>query len=516
MGSVWLAQHTMLGRRAALKVLHAELSARPDIVTRFFNEARAATAISDPGIVQVFDFGHHTDGSAYIVMELLEGEPLGKRLERLGRLPIGDALRVVRQVASSLGAAHVRGIVHRDLKPENVFLVRDPEVPGGERAKILDFGIAKLANDSAGIKTQTSAVIGTPTYMSPEQCRGAGHVDQRSDVYSLGCVLFTLIAGTPPFLAEGGGELIAMHLREPPPRLSSRAIGVPPAIDEVVARCLEKDPDRRYPSGTDLANALGALMAQHISPVTMHAVVSLPVPAALGTTLSGAAAAFSAAAPRRRTGLAVAGIGVVLGSVAAIVAVIKHESNDDHAAITAARAPAKPAPVAPAIPIAPPPPVVTRAAEPAPLPDKAELAKLHIRKVLTAFAGWAASHAGAPCPSASDLASAMGDAKAINDPWGHAVAITCTDQPADQAVGAISAGPDGIFSSDDDVASWTLGREVTKVVAGARWNSAPPKRQAVAPARSHAEPTGAGKTPHVTTPAAGSAAQDDDGIPSVR
>jgi serine/threonine-protein kinase len=125
MGSVWLAEHAMLGRRAAIKVLHAAFSAQPEIVTRFFNEARAATAISDPGIVQIFDFGNHVDGSAYIVMELLEGETLDKRLARLGRLTVADALRVMRQVASSLGAAHSRGILHRDLKPENIFLVRD-------------------------------------------------------------------------------------------------------------------------------------------------------------------------------------------------------------------------------------------------------------------------------------------------------------------------------------------------------------------------------------------------------
>src|SRR3954470_23271964 len=182
MGSVWLAEHIALGRRAALKVLHPEFSNRPDIVTRFFNEARAATAIADPGIVQIFDFGQHVDGSAYIVMELLDGEPLDLRLQREGALGLGDALRLMRQVASTLGAAHARGVVHRDLKPENIFVVRDPEVPGGERAKVLDFGIAKLAGEHVGVKTQTAAVMGTPTFMSPEQCRGAGQVDQRSDV----------------------------------------------------------------------------------------------------------------------------------------------------------------------------------------------------------------------------------------------------------------------------------------------------------------------------------------------
>src|SRR5512147_583315 len=121
MGAVWLAEHAMLGRRAALKVLHPEYSSRPEIVTRFFNEARAATAIADPGIVQIFDFGHHVDGSAYIVMELLDGEPLDRRLKREGALSLADGLRLMRQVASTLGAAHACGIVHRDLKPENIF-----------------------------------------------------------------------------------------------------------------------------------------------------------------------------------------------------------------------------------------------------------------------------------------------------------------------------------------------------------------------------------------------------------
>jgi len=193
MGSVWLAEHVALGRRAALKMLHPEFSNQPDIVSRFFNEARAATAIRDPGIVQVFDFGQHIDGRAYIVMELLEGEPLDRRLKREGALSIGDGLRLMRQVASTIGAAHTHGILHRDLKPENIYIVRDPEVLGGERAKVLDFGIAKLVGDQTGVKTHTSAVMGTPAFMSPEQCRGAGQVDQRSDIYSLGCVtLITL------------------------------------------------------------------------------------------------------------------------------------------------------------------------------------------------------------------------------------------------------------------------------------------------------------------------------------
>src|SRR5215475_9414682 len=284
MGSVWLAEHIALGRRAALKVLHPEFSNRPDIVTRFFNEARAATAIPDPGIVQNFDFGQHVDGSAYIVMELLDGEPLDHRLKREGALSLGDGLRLMRQVASTLGAAHARGIVHRDLKPENIFIVRDPEVPGGERAKVLDFGIAKLAGDQGTVKTQTSAMMGTPTFMSPEQCRGAGYVDQRSDVYALGCVLFTLVVGRPPFQADGAGDIIAMHLREPAPVPSQLRTGIPPEIDQLLLRCLAKDPAQRFPTAADLAIAIGGLLGS--SPQIPAAAAGGYAMAAAPTTLS--------------------------------------------------------------------------------------------------------------------------------------------------------------------------------------------------------------------------------------
>jgi serine/threonine-protein kinase len=189
MGAVYLAQHALLGRSAAIKVLLPALSSQREVVERFFNEARATTTVSDPGIVSVFDFGYHTDGSAYIVMELLEGESLETRVHR-GPLPVVDALKITRQVAGSLAAAHACGIVHRDLKPENLMLVRDPEAQGGERPKILDFGIAKLTSDAPDrSRTRTGTLLGTPIYMSPEQCRGSGLVDHRSDIYSLGCVV---------------------------------------------------------------------------------------------------------------------------------------------------------------------------------------------------------------------------------------------------------------------------------------------------------------------------------------
>jgi len=364
MGTVWRGEHAILGRRAAIKLLHHSFASRADIVTRFFNEARAASAIPDLGIVQIFDFGRDADGTVYIVMELLDGEPLDHRLRRNGALPLDVSLRLVRQVASSLSAAHTRGIVHRDLKPENIFIVRDPEVVGGERTKLLDFGIAKLS-DQVGVKTQTSAVMGTPTFMSPEQCRGAGHVDQRSDIYSLGCVLFTLLTGRPPFDAEGAGDILAMHLREPPPVPSLYKPDVPRELDELVARCLAKDPTQRYSSGVALVAALEAVLVgtastshAHDSSVASDCVTCLR---STPTTLSSGAAEV---APPRRTSVLGIGAFVVAIAAAGIVFEVSRRPRSEPAALApvTARAASFDAAFADsgvpeaAIPDAPPPP----------------------------------------------------------------------------------------------------------------------------------------------------------------
>ena len=258
MGAVYLGEHILLGRRAAIKVLLPELSAKADIVKRFFNEARAVTQIADPGIVQVFDFGHHTDGSAFIVMELLEGESIDKRLKRVRRFGVLECLRLMRLICTSLAAAHAKGIVHRDLKPENIFIVSDLAVLGGERAKILDFGIAKLSGDEPGqIKTRTDVLMGTPMYMSPEQCRGGGVVDLRSDIYTIACVMFTMLTGRAPFEGPGAGELIAAHLREPPPLASASLPELPGIVDQIMQKCLRKSPADRFQSMAELAQALG-------------------------------------------------------------------------------------------------------------------------------------------------------------------------------------------------------------------------------------------------------------------
>jgi len=268
MGVVYAAEHVVLRSKAAVKVLQPRHSSDKEVVTRFFNEARAATRIRHPGIVSVFDFGNHESGSAYLVMELLEGETLAQRIKRGGKMPWRTALVMLRQTAGALEAAHQAGIVHRDLKPHNLFLVRDPDLPGGERVKVLDFGIAKLASgggtagdDTTG-HTREGALLGTPKYMSPEQCRGAARVDARADVYSLGCVMFALICGEPPFSGEGSGEVMAKQIYEPPPRPVSRVPGLDAGVEELILRCLEKDPAARPASMHELGERIDVLLGR--------------------------------------------------------------------------------------------------------------------------------------------------------------------------------------------------------------------------------------------------------------
>jgi serine/threonine protein kinase len=331
MGVVYVAEHALLGRRAAIKVLLPEFSANKEIVQRFFNEAKATTQIADPGIVQVFDFGYHTDGSAFIVMELLEGEPMNKRLERIGRFSTVDCLRLMRQICTSLQAAHSKGVIHRDLKPDNIFLVGDPAVTGGERAKILDFGIAKLSTEEAGsMKTRTGMVLGTPVYMSPEQCRGIGDIDHRSDIYSIGCVMMTMLTGLPPFQSAGSGELIAAHLREPPPFAGSRVHGFPPIIDQILQCCLAKSPNDRFATMTDMAQAIGEAeqtLSHSTSPVTGGIVGSsrsTPVP--VSTTLTAASGQAAPPGTGRRSLVAALAVTGVAAIIAIMVFVREHDA----------------------------------------------------------------------------------------------------------------------------------------------------------------------------------------------
>jgi eukaryotic-like serine/threonine-protein kinase len=250
-GEVFFATHIESGADAVVKVLKPELSALRDVVARFFNEARATASVHHPGIVQIHNVGYHRD-RAYLLMERLRGEDLETRLAA-GLVPLDRSILFLRQAAGAIGAAHERGIVHRDLKPANLFLVPDPDVIGGERVKVLDFGIAKLtAERGAG---QTQGVFGTPAYMSPEQCASTRAVDSRADLYSLGCIFYELVVGRPPF-GHGGVELIAAHLRDTPPTPRSQTPWLPSAIEQIILGLLEKEPERRIPSCAKLIVAL--------------------------------------------------------------------------------------------------------------------------------------------------------------------------------------------------------------------------------------------------------------------
>jgi len=259
MGTVYLGQHTVIGRLAAIKRLLPSFSANEEMVGRMFNEARLTSLIRHPGLVDVYDFGRLPDGSAYIVMEYLEGETLANLVERQGRLAPDLARALARQIAAAVGAAHAKGIVHRDLKPDNVFIVVDEELDIGARARVLDFGIAKLGAGLAGggHHTRTGSIMGTPNYMSPEQCRGAGTVDARTDIYSLGCILFEMLTGRRLFEFEGVGEIIVAHLHHVPPPPSQLEPSVPMWLDAVVAKLLAKDPAARYQTMDEVSLALG-------------------------------------------------------------------------------------------------------------------------------------------------------------------------------------------------------------------------------------------------------------------
>jgi tRNA A-37 threonylcarbamoyl transferase component Bud32 len=274
MGSVWVATHSMMGRDAVIKFLKPELSHHEEMIRRFFNEARAAASIEDPGIVNVFDVGKLDDGRAFIVMERLRGESLAERL-RKRRLSVEETALILRLLARSLGAAHGAGIVHRDLKPDNIFLVADRDLPGGERTKILDFGIAKLAG-GATMATRAGSIFGTPAYMAPEQCNDSAAVDHRADLYALGCIAYEMLSGAPPF-GLGGLEILAAQLRDEPAPLSSRVAGVPPGLEAVIHRLLAKSPDLRYGSCAELIAAIDALRIPAPG-VLSSATVAAPTP----------------------------------------------------------------------------------------------------------------------------------------------------------------------------------------------------------------------------------------------
>ena len=256
MGSVWVGRHLQLDVDVAIKFMAPQLASSPDLRVRFERDAKAAAKLKSPNAVQVYDYGIE-DGAPYIVMELLEGEDLDARLGYEGRLSLPATLSVLEQVGKALRRAHEIGLVHRDLKPANIFLTRQ----GGEQiVKVVDFGIAKSAEPIAGARaTRTGALLGSPSYMSPEQVRSSSHVDHRTDLWSLGVIAFECVTGRVPFPGTELGEVIVDVCTAPIPLASEVAPDLGPEIDAFFHRALMRDPAHRFQSADELVEAFAAV-----------------------------------------------------------------------------------------------------------------------------------------------------------------------------------------------------------------------------------------------------------------
>jgi serine/threonine-protein kinase len=363
MGSVYLAEHPHIGKKVALKVLHQEFSANQEVVTRFFNEAKAVNDIQHPNIVDIVDYGMIQAGGGrealvYFIMEYLAGNGLSNTIRAEGAMPPERALSIGLQVADALSASHKCGIVHRDLKPDNIILV----TRGRERdfVKLLDFGIAKLTGDQAGTsRTRTGIVMGTPAYMSPEQCEGRGNVDHRTDIYALGIVLYEMLTGRVPFIGEGYGEILVQHLTQTP-IAPSRYHMMPAHVEAVVMKALEKRPELRYPTMDEMIRAMAdpvgyveahggvvgfpqRVLTPSMAPLPNTMMRLTPAPASLTpvpgtvtnsglaqaqvpTTLGASAGQVQGGGSARKVGFVIAGLAIVAAAAVAVVMVMNNKS----------------------------------------------------------------------------------------------------------------------------------------------------------------------------------------------
>ncbi len=376
MGSVYLAEHPTIGKKVALKVLHAEFSNNPEVAERFFTEAKSVNAIGHPNIVDIVDYGVLQAGAGgrdrmvYFIMEYLHGLTLSQALMSNGGPMVPErALTIAMQVADALAASHKANIVHRDLKPDNIILIQRGRET--DFVKLLDFGIAKLTgNDGmSSHKTRTGLVLGTPAYMSPEQCEGRATVDHRTDIYALGVVLYEMLVGRVPFIGEGYGEILVQHLtQQPVPPSQYRMMS--PHVEQVVLKALEKRPDMRYPTMDEFMRAmsdpvgyvesnggLSGFLAKQLMPSTaplppirmttpapltpipgMTGMVKSPVPGTLAgnlgtpspTTLG--AAAGEVQGPKSKTPFIVAGALVTIGAAVAVFLIMGKNKGTQSAA----------------------------------------------------------------------------------------------------------------------------------------------------------------------------------------
>ncbi len=384
MGVVVAAHHIQLDEKVALKFLLQEALGNAEIVARFAREARAAVKIKSEHVARVSDVGTLPNGAPYMVMEYLDGGDLAAWLKERGPLHIEQAVEFVLQACEAIAEAHALGIVHRDLKPANLFCVRRAD--GRLSVKVLDFGISKMSQfggSGPSAVTHATALMGSPLYMSPEQMRSAKEVNSQTDIWALGIVLFELLCGKPPFLAESLPELFHRVGGEPPPPLRGIRPEVPAGLEAVILRCLEKDRGQRYPNVAELAFALlpfaphrGKASVERISGIIQAAGLSVsalalpPSPQAQGTVASAGtsppvsrtAAGIPGVSPRRAVvvGIGLAGI-LVLGGAGVIAA---RRGGGTHPVVSASASTAEPS-----VQSATPPPAPSEAVvAPAPVP----------------------------------------------------------------------------------------------------------------------------------------------------
>jgi serine/threonine-protein kinase len=353
MGSVWEGRHVTLGTRVAIKFIDQEYAESKEARSRFDTEARAAAALQSKHAIQIHDHGVTDDQRPYMVMELLTGEPLDERIDRVVRMPLAETARIVGQVCRALQRAHEAGIIHRDLKPENIFLVRSPD-DDDEIAKVLDFGIAKIkqAPGEQGLtsSTKTGAVLGTPYYMAPEQARGLRSIDYRADLWSLGVIAYKCVTGVLPFEGESVGDLLVKICTAPAPVPSMTVPGLPVSFDAWFARTMEREPGARFSSAAELAEALAVAAGISVrrgpmsslphgapgpvTPLPSFAQERTPPPAA---GLTSAPFVTSTSPPKSSRGAVVAvAVAALLGGTLGVVGVVKLLGRTPPATATAA------------------------------------------------------------------------------------------------------------------------------------------------------------------------------------
>jgi hypothetical protein len=358
MGVVYKAVHTSLNKVIALKVLRGEMAKDAEVVQRFVQEAQSASSIGHENIIDISDFGRLPDGTVYFVMEYLNGQPLNDLIKRGGSIPVTDAVQILRQIGSALGAAHQRGIVHRDLKPDNIYLVQRGEL--SNFVKVLDFGIAKVGGASNKL-TRTGMVFGTPHYMSPEQAAGQS-VDARTDIYALGVIMYEMFTGRVPFDADTFMAVLTKHMFEKPQPMNSphagRQLG---ALEEITMRALEKKPENRYQTMhelvEDLDRVVGGGRPRALTPATPSpALADALEPRSKSVMNLEHQIAGGAATNKAKLWWAAAGAGAVLAALLLVFA-LRHGDESAAAAPVAPRvgAVSVPAP-APVPPVAPMPP----------------------------------------------------------------------------------------------------------------------------------------------------------------